>query len=227
MTSADRLSQPEPAVDILRVRYNLMSEMRYDSPSVRATTILAVLRNGELAMAGDGQVTVGDTVLKHNAVKIRPLYDSRVLAGFAGAVADALTLFERFESQLERHHGDLRRAAVELAKQWRTDKFLRPLEAQLIVGDVNGILLVHGDGDVIEPDESVAAIGSGGPYALSGAQALLRYTQLPAGEIATAAMKIAADLCIYTNPNISLLTIDPNSAIEGAEKHALAPGSLA
>jgi ATP-dependent HslUV protease subunit HslV len=163
-------------------------------------------------MAGDGQVTVGDTVLKHKAVKIRTLYHGQVLAGFAGAVADALTLFEKFEGQLEQYHGNLRRAAVELAKQWRTDKFLRPLEAQLLVGDAEQILLVSGEGEVIEPDEGVAAIGSGGAYALSAAQALMAYTELPAEAVAEAAMKIAADLCIFTNDQITSHSIEAERA---------------
>ncbi len=189
-----------------------VSGMTQDRPPTRATTIIAVLRDGRLALAGDGQVTVGDTVLKHKAVKIRTLYQGRVLAGFAGAVADALTLFDRFESQIERYHGDLRRAAVELAKQWRTDKYLRPLEAQLLAGDTTGILLVDGSGEVIEPDESVAAIGSGGAYALAAAQALLHNTDLAADRIAHTAMEIAASLCIYTNDRIVIHTIEPELA---------------
>ncbi len=181
---------------------------------IRATTILAVLRDGRLAIAGDGQVTFGDTVLKHKAVKIRTLYNGEVLAGFAGAVADALTLFEKFEAQLDHFHGNLRRAAVELAKQWRTDKFLRPLEAQLLVGDADQILIVNGEGDVIEPDEHVAAIGSGGEYALAAAQALMQHTDLPADQIATAAMNIAANLCIYTNEKITMQCIDREAAVQ-------------
>ena len=187
----------------------------YNRPPIHATTILAVLRDGRLAMAGDGQVTFGDTVLKHKAVKIRSLYHGEVLAGFAGAIADALTLFDKFEAQLEAHHGNLRRGAVELAKAWRTDKFLRPLEAQLLVGDAEQILLVNGEGDVIEPDESVAAIGSGGEYALSAAQALMAYTPMRAEEIAEAAMKIAANLCIFTNDQITLRSIELEKAETG------------
>ncbi len=182
--------------------------MSHSRPPVRATTILAVLRDGKLALAGDGQVTVGDAVLKHTAVKIRTLYEGQVLAGFAGAVADALTLFEKFEAQLSQYHGNLRRAAVELAKQWRTDKFLRPLEAQLLVGDAEQILLISGDGDVIEPDRGVAAIGSGGEYALAAAQALMDHTEMSADAIAEAAMRIAANLCIYTNDRITLEVIE-------------------
>jgi ATP-dependent HslUV protease subunit HslV len=180
-----------------------MSETR---PRLRATTILAVLRDGKLALAGDGQVTFGDTVLKARAVKIRTLHRGKVLAGFAGSVADALTLFDRFEAQLDQHHGNLRRAAVELAKQWRTDKFLRPLEAQLLVGDPEQILLVDGNGEVIEPDDRVAAIGSGGAFALAAAQALLRHTDLPADEIVRAAMRI------YTNVELTLETIELEKA---------------
>lgn len=182
--------------------------MTHPRPPIRATTILAVLRDGRLAMAGDGQVTFGDTVMKHKAVKIRTLYHGRVLAGFAGAVADALTLFEKFEGQLEQHHGNLRRAAVELAKQWRTDKFLRPLEAQLVVADAEQLLLLSGEGEVIEPDEGVLAIGSGGEYALAAAQALMSHTDMGADRIAEAAMRIAANLCIYTNDQITLHTIE-------------------
>lgn len=182
--------------------------MSHNRPPLRATTILAVLRNGRLALAGDGQVTLGDTVLKHKAVKIRSLYQGQVLAGFAGAVADALTLFDRFEAQLEQHHGNLRRAAVELAKQWRTDRLLRPLEAQLLVGDPEQILIINGEGDVIEPDEYISAIGSGGEYALAAGQAMLQYTEMTADEIAEAAMRIAANLCIYTNEQITLEIIE-------------------
>lgn len=174
---------------------------------VRSTTVLAVRRYGQLAMAGDGQVTLGDTVMKHKAKKIRGLYGDRVLAGFAGGVADALTLFDKFESFLEQYHGNLRRASVELAKQWRTDRYLRRLEAQLLVADVEQILVLSGDGEVIEPDEDVAAIGSGGPYALAAALALLRHTQLPADKIAEEALGLAARLCIYTNDQIELRVI--------------------
>src|SRR5947209_19179943 len=156
-------------------------------PPVRATTILAVVRNGQVAMAGDGQVTFGETVLKQSARKIRTLYNEEVLAGFAGAVADALTLFEKFEAQLDQYRGNLRKAAVELAKEWRTDKYLRRLEAQLIVADSESLLLLSGEGDVIEPDEGVVAIGSGGPYALAAALALIGNTELDAEAIARTA----------------------------------------
>jgi ATP-dependent HslUV protease subunit HslV len=183
-----------------------------------STTILAVRRGGTVALAGDGQVTMGDVVMKHSARKVRRLYGDRVLAGFAGAVADALTLFEKFEAQLERHKGNLRKAAVELTKEWRTDRFLRRLEAQLIVADPNQLLVLSGDGEVIEPDDGVVAIGSGGAYAVAAARALVRHTEMSAEEIARTAMHIAADLCIYTNDNIAVYTLAaeerPQPAIE-------------
>src|SRR5215217_3203205 len=156
-----------------------------------ATTILAVRRGGTVALAGDGQVTVGDVVMKHSARKIRKLYKERVLAGFAGAVADALTLFDKFESQLERHKGNLRKSAVELTKEWRTDRYLRRLEAQLIVADPSELLVLSGDGEVIEPDDGAAAIGSGGSYALAAARALARYTDFSSEDIARSALEIA------------------------------------
>jgi ATP-dependent HslUV protease subunit HslV len=174
---------------------------------IRATTILAVRRNGQVAIGGDGQVTVGDIVMKHTAMKVRTLYHGQILAGFAGAVADALTLFERFESHVEKHHGQLRRAAVELAKDWRTDRFLRRLEAQLCIADVNEILIVSGDGEVIEPDDDLVAVGSGGPYAQAAAKALIENTDLAAADIVRKAMGIAAALCIYTNHNITILEL--------------------
>lgn len=172
--------------------------------TAHATTVVAIKRNGEVALAGDGQVTVGDTVMKHRAVKIRKAYGGRVLAGFAGAVADALTLFDRFEMQLERSSGDLRRASVELAKDWRTDRYLRRLEAQLILANPDTLLLVTGEGEIIEPDDDVLAVGSGGNYALSAAKALLANTEMGASDIARAAMDVAASICIYTNHQISL-----------------------
>lgn len=164
-------------------------------------------------MAGDGQVTVGDTVMKHTATKIRTIYDGQVLAGFAGAVADALSLFDRFETQLERSSGNVRRAAIDLAKDWRTDRYLRRLEAQLIMASTDALLLVSGDGEIIEPDTDVLAIGSGGTYALAAAQALLRHADLSAPEIARAAMNIAADICIYTNHELTLLSIGSETTI--------------
>jgi ATP-dependent HslUV protease subunit HslV len=158
-------------------------------------------------MAGDGQVTVGDLIMKHSAQKVRTIYHGQILAGFAGAVADALTLFERFEGHVERHHGQLRRSAVELAKEWRTDRFLRRLEAQLCIADRSELLVVSGDGEVIEPDDNLVAVGSGGPYAHAAAKALLENTELSAGQIAQKAMEIAASLCVYTNSNITLLEL--------------------
>lgn len=174
----------------------------------RATTVIAVRRGNQIAMAGDGQVTIGDTVMKQKAVKIRLMHNGRVLAGFAGAVADALTLFDRFEMQLERNGGSLRKAAISLAKDWRTDRFLRRLEAQLILGDPDTLLLVSGDGEIIEPDNDVLAIGSGGTYALAASQALMRHTELSASDIARASMEIAAAICIYTNSEITLQCVD-------------------
>ena len=179
---------------------------------MKGTTILAVRRGDQVAIAGDGQITVGDVVLKRNAKKLRTLYHDQVIAGFAGAVADALTLFERFENQLEKHGGQLRRAAVELAKEWRTDRVLRRLEAWLIVADRNELLVVSGEGDVVEPDEGVVGIGSGGGYAHAAAKALLQYSNLSAVEIARTAMEIAASLCVYTNTYISVISLGESSA---------------
>lgn len=174
---------------------------------IHGTTILGVRRDGVIALAGDGQVTVGDIVLKHGARKIRPLADGTVLAGFAGAVADALTLFAKFEAQLKAGDGNLRRAAVELAKEWRTDRYLRRLEAQLIVADGESILVLSGEGDVIEPDDGIAAIGSGAPYATAAAKALVEHTDLSAREVVEAAMGIAADLCIFTNDRFTIESV--------------------
>ena len=166
------------------------------------TTILCIRKSGEVALAGDGQVTMGNTVMKHTARKIRRLYDDKVLAGFAGSTADAFTLFEKFDAKLQEYRGNLSRAAVTLAKDWRTDRILRRLEALLIVADQETTLVLSGAGDVIEPDDGIAAIGSGGPYALAAARALLGHSSLPARQIAEEAMKIAADICIYTNDHI-------------------------
>jgi len=168
-----------------------------------ATTIIAIKKGSKVAIAGDGQVTMGQaTVMKHTARKIRRLYQGKVLAGFAGSVADAFTLFEKFEGKLEEYHGNLQRASVELAKEWRTDRMLRNLEALLIVADKNTILLISGSGEVIEPDDGIAAIGSGGNYALAAARALNTHTDLSAGELVREAMKVAASICVYTNENI-------------------------
>jgi ATP-dependent HslUV protease subunit HslV len=165
---------------------------------------LSIRRNGSVVLAGDGQVTLGESVIKHTARKIRRLYGDKILAGFAGSTADAFTLFSRFESKLEQYHGNLGRAAVELAKDWRTDKFLRHLEALLLVCDKEQTYLLSGQGDVIEPDGGVAAIGSGGPYAQAAAQALSLHTQLTARQIAEESMKIAGRMCIYTNDAVTI-----------------------
>ena len=178
---------------------------------VRGTTVVAVRKGGQVAIAGDGQITTGDVVLKHGAKKVRTLYHDQVIAGFAGSVADALTLFERFEMELEKYGGQLRRAAIELAKEWRTDRVLRRLEAWLVVADLKELLVLSGEGDVIEPDEDVVAIGSGGGYALAAAKALLRHSDLSAAEIARTSMEIAANICIYTNDQITLLSLGENS----------------
>src|SRR6186713_206265 len=169
-----------------------------------ATTVLAVRHNGQVVMASDGQVTFGDTVVKQRARKIRRLYNERVLAGFAGSAADSFALFSRFEAKLEQYRGNLERSAVELAKDWRTDRILRRLEAMLIVLDKSSTFLLSGNGDLIEPDDGIVAIGSGGPFALAAAKALANNTDLDAGEIALKAMTIASDICIYTNAKIAL-----------------------
>ncbi len=171
---------------------------------MEGTTIIAVKKDGETVMAGDGQVTLGNTILKSGAVKIRELMDGKVLAGFAGSVADAMTLFERFEGKIKEWGGSILKAVVELAKEWRTDKVLRRLEAFLLVADKESIFLVSGSGEVIQPDDGVIAIGSGGPYALAAARALLRNTNMSAEEIAMEAMKIASEICVYTNDKIVL-----------------------
>jgi ATP-dependent HslUV protease subunit HslV len=171
---------------------------------IRSTTVLCVRRNGNVVMAGDGQVTLGESVIKHSAKKIRRLYQDRILAGFAGSTADAFSLFSRFEGKLEQYHGNLGRGAVELAKDWRTDKFLRHLEALLLVSDKEQTFLLSGQGDVIEPDGGIAAIGSGGPYALAAAQALAEHTELTSRQIAEEAMKIAGKMCIYTNDKVTI-----------------------
>ena len=171
---------------------------------IRSTTVIAVKRNGHVAMAGDGQVTAGNTVMKGNAHKVRRIYDGKILTGFAGSVADAFTLFDLFETKIKEFNGDLTRAAVELAKMWRTEKSLQKLEALLLVADKNKILLISGDGNVIEPENDVLAIGSGGNYAYSAALAYLESSNYSAREIAEKSLKIAGDICIYTNHNIVL-----------------------
>lgn len=168
----------------------------------RSTTIIAVRRNDEVAVAGDGQVTLGDTVVKHNASKVRRLYNGKVITGFAGATADAFTLYDKLEQKLEQYNGNLMRAAVELAKDWRTDRILRRLEALLVAVDETHSLLLSGTGDVIEPDDGILAIGSGGPYAQAAARALVCHSDLDAEHIARSALEIAASICVYTNQNI-------------------------
>lgn len=174
---------------------------------MHATTICCVRKNGQVAIAGDGQVSFGETVLKHGARKVRTLRDGRIIAGFAGSTADAMNLFERFEAKLDEHSGSLTRAAIALAKDWRTDRYLRKLEAMMIVADGERTLLISGTGDVLEPDDGIAAIGSGGAYARAAATALARHSGLSAEEIVVQALHIAADICIYTNHEIKLETI--------------------
>ncbi|MES2057115.1 MAG: ATP-dependent protease subunit HslV [Pseudomonadota bacterium] len=178
-----------------------------DTMTWHGTTILSVRRNGKVVVAGDGQVSMGQTVMKPNAKKVRRLGDGSVIAGFAGATADAFTLFERLERKLEQHHGQLLRAAVELAKDWRTDKYLRNLEAMMIVADKDVTLILTGNGDVLEPEAGVAAIGSGGNYALAAARALVDYEQ-DAETICRKAMGIAAEVCVYTNDRLTIETLD-------------------
>ena len=174
---------------------------------IRSTTILALRHQGTVVMAGDGQVTLGQSVMKHGARKVRRLQGGKVLAGFAGASADAFTLFDKFEAKLDQHQGNLTRAAVELAKEWRTDRMLRRLEALLLTANADNLLIISGSGDVIEPDEPVTAIGSGGPFALAAARALMAHSGLAPRAVASEAMKIAASLCIYTNDQIVIETL--------------------
>jgi len=171
---------------------------------IHATTILAVRHRDKTVLVGDGQVTIGNTVVKHGARKVRRMHNDTILAGFAGSAADAFALFTRFESKLEQYRGNLERAAVELARDWRTDRLLRRLEAMLIVADRKSTFLLSGTGDLIEPDDGVVAVGSGGPYALAAARALIRHSALDARQIAEEAMKIAGDICIYTNQNLTV-----------------------
>jgi ATP-dependent HslUV protease, peptidase subunit HslV len=172
--------------------------------TIHATTILCVRRDGKAVIAGDGQVTLGEGVVKHNARKTRRLFNDKILAGFAGSTADALSLFARFENKLQEYHGNLARAAVELAKEWRTDRSLRHLNALLIVADNKSTFLLSGTGDVIEPDDGICAIGSGGPYALAAARALIKHTKMSAKEIAEESMRVASEICIYTNSNFTM-----------------------
>ena len=176
--------------------------MRRESNRVRSTTVLLVRKDTRVALAGDGQVTLGETVMKSSAKKVRRLYNDQILAGFAGATGDAFALLTRFETKLEQYHGNLERAAIELSKEWRTDKMLRQLESMLVVADKKGSFLLSGNGDVIAPDEGVLAIGSGGSYALAAARALIKHTDLSARDIAVEALRIAGEICIYSNQNI-------------------------
>jgi len=188
---------------------------------IRSTTVLCVRRGNSVVMASDGQVTLGESVIKHTAKKIRRLYNEKILAGFAGSTADAFSLFARFEAKLDQYHGNLGRAAVELAKDWRTDKVLRHLEALLLVSDVTSTFMISGGGDVIEPDGGVAAIGSGGPYALAAAKALVENTDLPARKIAEEAMQIAGKICIYTNETFTI-----EELTDAESKPAPGPGKV-
>lgn len=176
---------------------------------IRSTTVVGIRHNGKVVLGSDGQATLGETVMKHRAQKVRPLYDGRILSGFAGSTADAFTLFERFEEKLQQYSGNVTRAAVELAKEWRTDRYLRRLEALLAVASSDRLLLISGTGDVIEPDDEVLSIGSGGPYALAAARALMKHApELDARAIVEESLRIAADICIYTNANLTVLELD-------------------
>lgn len=186
------------------IKNRKLSDMKKNSnfyPEIRSTTVLGVIKDGKAVLGADGQVTLGNTVMKGNAKKVRTLYNGEVLAGFAGATADAFTLLQRFEEKLETHRGNLQRASIELAKDWRTDRFLRKLEAMMIVMNKSNVFLISGTGDVIEPEENIIAIGSGGNYAYAAASALINHSQLSAREIVVESLKIAANICIYTNHN--------------------------
>jgi len=177
------------------------------TPTIRATTVVCVRHRGGVALAGDGQVSIGQTVVKASARKVRKVYHDRVLAGFAGAAADAFTLFARFEAKLEEYRGNMERAVVELAKDWRMDKYLRQLQAMLIVANNERAYLVSGTGDLIQPDDGILAIGSGGPFALAAARALVKHTSMNAAEVARESLRIASEICIYTNDNITVETL--------------------
>jgi ATP-dependent HslUV protease, peptidase subunit HslV len=187
---------------------NSSSNIQNSKLQFHATTILAVRKDGNVALGGDGQVTLGETVMKGSAQKVRKMREGKVLAGFAGSVADAFTLFEKFEEKMERYPGNLSRAAVELAKDWRSDRVLRRLEAMLIVADRDNLYLLSGNGDVIQPDDDVAAIGSGGGFALAAARALKHHSDLPAAEVVRSGLQIAGEICIYTNTNITVLELE-------------------
>ncbi len=184
---------------------------------LRSTTVLAVLRDGRGAIGSDGQVTLGNTAVKHGAVKVRKLFGGKVLVGFAGGAADAFSLFEKFEGHLERYRGHLKRATVELAREWRSDKILRKLEAMMVVMDKGDIFVVSGNGDIIESDDNLTAIGSGGPYALAAGRALMQNTDLDSADICRKSLQLAGEICIYTNTNITLLELGPESGPEGSD----------
>ena len=192
---------------------------------IHGTTILALRHGGKVVVVGDGQVSLGQTVMKRSARKVRKLHHDRVIAGFAGATADAFTLFEKFEAKLDQFSGNLKRAAVELAKEWRTDRYLRRLEAQLIVGDGASLLVLSGEGDVIEPDDGIAAIGSGAPYATAAAKALVAHTPMSAKEIVASAMGIAAELCIFTNDRFTIESV--RAPVQSEEDPSAEPVSVA
>ena len=177
---------------------------KQNSPLMHGTTVLCVRKDNKVVLAADGQVTMGEAVIKHSARKTRRLYNDKIIAGFAGSTADALSLFARFENKLQEFHGNLARSAVELAKEWRTDRSLRHLDALLLVADTKGTFLISGNGDVIEPDDGICAIGSGGPYALSAARVLVKHTKMNAKDIAQEAMRLASEICIFTNANFSI-----------------------
>jgi ATP-dependent HslUV protease, peptidase subunit HslV len=178
-----------------------------DENTIRATTVICVRRDGQVAMAGDGQVTVGNMVMKHGAAKVRRLYHDRILSGFAGSAADAFALYSRFEAKLEEYRGNMERSVVELAKDWRLDKYLRQLQAMLIVANSERAYLVSGTGDLIQPDDGILAIGSGGSFALAAARALMKHTEMNAADIARESLRIASEICIYTNDNITVETL--------------------
>jgi ATP-dependent HslUV protease subunit HslV len=178
-----------------------------DGQTIHATTVVCIRRDGQVAMAGDGQVTVGNTVMKHGAAKVRRLYHDKILAGFAGSAADAFALFSRFEAKLEEYRGNMERSVVELAKDWRMDKYLRQLQAMLIVANNEKAYLISGTGDLIQPDDGILAIGSGGSFALAAARALIKHTEMSAPEVAAESMRIAAEICIYTNDRITVETL--------------------
>jgi ATP-dependent HslUV protease subunit HslV len=185
-------------------RYNGGMPVRQNSAQLHGTTVLCVRRDSKVVLVADGQVTMGDHVMKHTARKTRRLYSDKVIAGFAGSTADAISLFERFEGKLQEHSGNLQKSAVELAKEWRKDRALRHLEALLIVADAKGTFLISGNGDVIEPDDGLCAIGSGGAYALAAARGLLKHSKLSTKDVAMEAMRIASEICIYTNSNFTV-----------------------